>query len=86
MDCVFIEIMETGQRRKIEHPVWITKNRNGILRTPHRFKALGVGDGDRIWSLGGLEGYPQARVITLLAYLEARTEHDREPVKLTEEG
>lgn len=72
MDYICIEIMDTGCRQRIEHPVWITKNRNGLLRTPHRVKALGVGDGQQIWDLGGLEGYPRARIITLLEYLETQ--------------
>lgn len=54
----------------IEHEVWITVNRNGPVITPHRCKARGVGDGERIWSLGGLEGYPGARIITRAEYGE----------------
>ena len=57
MDCICIEIIETGERRRIDLPFWITVNRNGILATPHRCLALGVGDGDQIWRLGELEGY-----------------------------
>lgn len=75
---IHIEITEIGERRRIENEVWITVNRNGPLATPHRIKAMGVGDGEHIWSLGELEGYPEARIITLAEYLEAQAEEDPE--------
>lgn len=68
---ICIEIAETGERRCIENEIWITANRNGPIRTPHRCKALGIGDGETIWSLGKLEGYPEAKLITLAEYLES---------------
>lgn len=66
---ICIEIEKTGECLRIGCPVWITANRNGLLRTSHRVKALGVGDGEQIWSLGSLDGYPKARIISLAEYL-----------------
>lgn len=86
MDYICIEIIETGERKRIDRPVWITVNRNGPLRTPHRCQALGVGDGENIWSLGGLEGYPEARIIPLAEYLEAPGEKDPDPELTPEEA
>lgn len=79
MKTVYILIAETGQRLAIESPVWITRNRNGILITHHRAKALGIGDGETVWSLGGLEGYPEARIITRAEYEETLTEPETDP-------
>lgn len=59
-----------GEYIRIENEVWITANRNGTVITPHRVKAKGVGDGTSIWSLGGLTGYPEARIITLAEFGE----------------
>lgn len=56
MDCICIEIIESGECRKLDRYFWFIRNRNGILATPHRCLALGVGDGEQIWSLGELEG------------------------------
>lgn len=78
-DYVCIKITETDERRRIVDPVWVTRNRNGILRTPHRVRALGVGDGEQIWSLGNLEGYPEAKIITLAEYEESLTEKETDP-------
>ena len=75
---ICIEVIETGERRCIENEVWITENRNGIHRTPHRCKALGIGDGETVWSLGKLEGYPAAKLITLAEYLESLGEQGEE--------
>ena len=86
MDCICIEIIETGERRRIDLPIWITVNRNGILATPHRCLALGVGDGEQIWSLGELEGYPEARIIPLAEYLETLGEEDPDPELTPEEA
>lgn len=86
MEYICIEIMETGERRRIDHPVWITSNRNGILRTPHSIKAAGVGDGERIWSLGALKGFPEAKRITLAEFLEHQTEPDEDPELTAEEA
>ncbi len=76
---ICIEILDTGERRCIDSEVWITVNRNGPLRTLHRVKAKGVGDGEQIWSLGGLEGYPEARIITRAEYEETLGEADADP-------
>lgn len=76
MKDVCIEILGTGHRMRIRKPVWITRNRNGILRTPHRHHALGVGDGSVIWSFGTLEGYPEARIITRAEYDESLSGKD----------
>lgn len=75
---IYIEISQTGERRCLESPLWITRNRNGILTTPHRIKALGVGDGVNVWSLGKLDGYPEAKLITLAEYGETRSSPDPE--------
>lgn len=83
---ICIEITDTGERRRIENEVWITKNRNGPLATPHRIQAKGVSDGETIWSLGGLEGYPEARIITLAEYLEAQTPPEADPELSAEEA
>ena len=75
---ICIEVKETGERRCIENEIWITENRSGIHRTPHRCKALGIGDGETVWSLGELEGYPEAKLITLAEYLESLGEQGEE--------
>lgn len=75
-----------GEVRRIESEIWITTNRNGPLATPHRIKARGVGDGEHIWSLGELEGYPEARIITQAEYLEAQAEEDPDPELTPEEA
>lgn len=75
---ICIEVKETGERRCIENEIWITENRSGIRRTPHRCKALGIGDGETVWSLGKLEGYPEAKLITLAEYLETLGEQGEE--------
>lgn len=85
MDYICIEILETGDRRKIDRPVWVTVNHNGVLSTPHRIKALGVGDGEHIWSLGELEGFPEARIIPLAEYLETQGKVDPDPELSAEE-
>ena len=86
MDYICIEIIETGERKRIDRPVWIIRNRNGILATPHRCQALGVSNGETVWSLGELEGFPEAKVITLAEYLEAQTEPDPDPELTAEEA
>lgn len=86
MEYICIEIIETGERKRIDRPIWIIRNRNGILATPHRVKALGVSDGETVWSLGALEGFPEARCITLAEYLEAQTEPDPDPELTAEEA
>lgn len=70
---ICIEITETGERRRIENEIWITRNRNGVIRTPHRVKALGICDGETTWSLGTLEGYPEAKLITRAEFEEYRS-------------
>ena len=79
MEYICIEIIDTGERRRIERPIWFARNRNGILATPHRVKALGVGDGEHIWSLGELEGWPEARIIPLAEYMETQGMEDPDP-------
>ena len=86
METIYLEILETGERRRLDSPLWITVNRNGILATPHRVKALGVGDGERIWSLGELEGYPRAKLITRAEYEETLTPPDPDPELTPEEA
>ena len=83
---ICIEVKETGERRCIENEIWIAKNRSGIRRTPHRCKALGIGDGETVWSLGKLEGYPQAKLITLAEYLETQASPEEDPELTAEEA
>ena len=83
---ICIEVADTGERIRIEREVWITTNRNGPIVTPHRVKAKGVGDGEKIWSLGELEGYPEARIITLAEYLEGWTPPEEDPEISAEEA
>lgn len=85
-DCICIEVTGTGERLCVEDPVWFTRNRNGILTTPHRAKAMGVGDGEHIWSLGALEGYPEAKLITLAEYLETQAPPETDPELTAEEA
>lgn len=70
---IHLEIVETGERLRIQNEVWLTTNRNGLVTTPHRVLAKGVGDGMGVWSLGDLQGYPEARIITLAEYEESQT-------------
>lgn len=86
MDYICIEITATGERKRIDTPLWITRNRNGILITPHAVKALGVGDGENIWSFGELKGFPEAKKITLAEYLETLTPPDPDPELTAEEA
>ena len=86
MERICIEITGTGERKRIDRPIWIIRNSNGILATPHRCQAGGVSDGETVWSLGQLEGFPEAKVITLAEYLEARTEPDTDPELTAEEA
>lgn len=86
MEYICIEIIETGARRRIDSPLWLTCNRNGILITPHRIKARGLGDGEHIWSLGELEGYPEAKIITLAEYLETQAPPEEDPELNAEEA
>lgn len=86
MKALFVEIIGTGERLRIEKPVWITKNRNGIIRTPYRVHALGVGDGETFWSLGALDGYPEAKLITRAEYEETLTQQDADPELTAEEA
>ena len=72
MDCICIEIIETGERRRIDLPIWITVNRNGILATPHRCLEL--------------EGYPEARIIPLAEYLATLGQEDQDPELTPEEA
>ena len=86
MEYICIEFVETGERRRIEDPVWITGNRNGILRTTHRAKALGVGDGEQVFSFGELEGFPVVKEIALSAWMEHQGEIDPDPELSAEEA
>ena len=86
MEHICIEIIATGERRRIEGPLWIDRGRNGPFLTPHRIKAKGLGDGEQIWSLGGLEGYPEARLITLTEYLQSLAGEDPDPELTPEEA
>lgn len=86
MDYICIEILETGERKKIHRPIFITTNRNGMLVTTHWVKAQGVGDGEQIWSLGTLEGYPRAKKITLAEYLEVKGAEEVDPVATAQEA
>lgn len=86
MEAIFVEIAETGERRRIVDPIWVTTNRNGLVTAPHRVKAKGVGDGKEIWSLGQLEGFPGAKLITLAEYGETLTPPESDPELTAEEA
>lgn len=86
MEAVYIEMLLTGERVRLENPVWLTTNRNGILATPHRVKALGVSDGMENYSFGTLAGCPEARIITRAEYEETGTAQDPDPVLTAEEA
>ena len=75
-----------GEYIRIENEVWITANRNGTVVTPHRVRAKGVGDGTSIWSLGGLEGFLEARIITRAEYEEQTVKPDADPELSAEEA
>lgn len=79
MRGVCIEILTGGERRYLSSPVWVTKNRNGVIRTPSRVHALGVGDGETVWSLGALDGYPEAKIITRAEYEERPGIQEEDP-------
>lgn len=83
---ICIEIADSGECIRIEREVWITTNRNGLIRTPHRIKARGVGDGHRIWSLGELQECPMARIITLSQYEEKLAPGEEDPELSAEEA
>lgn len=83
---IHIELIDTGERRAIEQPVWLTKNRNGIVSTRHQVKALGVSDGTENFSFGMLEGYPEAKLITRAEYEESLTEPETDPELTAEEA
>lgn len=83
---ICIEEKGSGIRRRIEREIWIVGNRNGSVITPHRHKAQGVGDGVRVWSLGKLDGYPEARLITLAEFEEALGFADTDPELCAEEA
>lgn len=83
---ICIEITRSGVCRRIEHPVWVTRNRNGVHATPHRVKAKGVCDGETIWSFGELEGYPEARIITLAEYEQTLGAAETDPELTAEEA
>lgn len=78
MKELYLELVGSGERICLEEPVWITRNRWGLLRTRYRVKALGVSDGERVFSLGKLEGYPRARIITRAEYEEGLSQLDPE--------
>lgn len=86
MAAVYIEITHTGERRAIREAVWLTWNGRGVIRTPHRVKALGVGDGQQNWSFGTLEGYPEAKLITRAEYEERPGAPDKDPELTAEEA
>lgn len=83
---ICIEIADSGERIKIDREIWVTENRNGILRTRYRCKALGVSDGSRIWSLGELKSFPGAKIITLAEYDEEPLVQEPDPELSAEEA
>ena len=83
---ICIEILKTCERRRIEQEVWCLRQRNGtVVRCP-RQKAQGVGDGELLWSLGTLEGYPEAKIITLAEFEETLGEIETDPELSAEEA
>lgn len=84
-----IHVMAGDRPHRLESPVWLTANRNGIIRTAHEPLARGILIDDEIHNLQGKEplgDYPEAKIITTAEYLEAlgRTEPDPDP-ELTDE-
>ena len=67
---ICIEITETGQRLKLDGGFFVRRQRNGVLVRCPKPKRQGVCDGERVWSLGQLEEYPEARIITRAEYEE----------------
>ena len=62
---------DQGECRRIEREIWVVRLRNGTLvQSRRQFGAQGVSDGEQTWSLGGLQGYPTARIITRAEYEE----------------
>lgn len=83
---ICIEIPQTGERRRIERDFWVRRQSNGTVVSCPRPKGQGVCDGEQIWSLGTLAGYPAARLIPLAEYLEAPGVPDADPVLTAEEA
>ena len=83
---ICVEILESGERRRIEREIWVHRQSNGMVVACPRPKAQGVCDGENTWSLGQLEGYPEARCIPLAEYLEAPGEPDSDPELTAEEA
>lgn len=60
-----------GECLRIAREIYVARQKNGTLvRIPRRYGAQGVSDGEQTWSLGGLQGYPAARLITRAEYEE----------------
>lgn len=76
---ICIEITGTGERRCLEYGFYIRRLSNGMVVRCHRVHAQGVSDGEQIWSLGSLEGYPGARIVTRAEFEESLVESDADP-------
>lgn len=73
---ICIEIEQTGETRRIDRPIWVRRLGNGTVAACHRPQAEGVSDGAETWSLGALEGYPAAKLITLMEHREPDAQDD----------
>ena len=80
---ICIELAD-GSLRRIEHEIYVRRQENGAIVRCHKVHRQGVCDGEQTWSLGSLEGYPRAKVITLAEYLE-RPEPPSDDPELTAE-
>lgn len=83
---ICIEIKETGECRRIDREIWVHRQSNGKVVSCPRPKAQGVCDGENTWSLGSLEGYPEARLIPLAEYEEGLMPPDDDPELTAEEA
>ncbi len=85
MSFVCIRLTATGEKRRMDNPVWVRAGRNGPLRC-HRVQAQGVGDGSVLYALPGSPlDYPAAEVISYAEYLENKVE-DSDPELSAEEA
>lgn len=83
---ICIEILETGARRRIDGEIWVRRQSNGTVVRCQRPRAQGVSDGAEIWSLGSLEGYPEAKLIPLAEFEESLAPPDTDPELTAEEA
>lgn len=83
---ICMEIMGSGERRRIDREIWVRRQSNGMVVACPRPRAQGVCDGENTWSLGELEGYPETKLIPLAEYEEGLTPPDPDPELSAEEA